>query len=535
MSDTRHPWVEAWRSMDSTRSATNRPTGRVVGQALDRATLGMFHYRAAVISGMGFFTDAYDLFIIGIAMVLLKPEWHLSTTQVSTVSSATLIAAFVGAMLFGRIADRIGRKRIYWMVSAIEVVGALASCVAPNLAWLVASRFLLGLGVGGDYPLSAVMMSEYANARDRGRLVGLVFSMQALGLTVGPVVGLTLVASGISHDIAWRIMLGLGALPAATVVYLRIRMPESPRFAEAVKGEGGIAAMQVRAFSDGAVQVDGEAEQLTFEGIGTEASDRRLRARNLFTNRRLLATLIGTAGTWFIFDYAYYGNTISTPLIMRDIAPHAALVTTLAWTLIIFSVFAVPGYILALSKMDRIGHRKLQAIGFSAMAVAFLAIGAFPSVVRTTLPFLLLYGVSYFFAEFGPNTTTFVLPAELFPISVRTTGHGISAGVAKLGAFIGVFVFPIISKSFGLRDTLLFTGAMSVAGLALTYLLSEPAGRTLDEIAGAHNQAGREATVSQASSAQLDATTATEADPALADPALADPALASRDACHACL
>ncbi len=454
---------------------------RAVSRAMDETSLGMFHYRAAVISGMGFFTDAYDLFIIGTAMVLLKPEWHLTATQVSMVSSATLIAAFFGAMVFGRIADVVGRRRVYWLVSAIEVAGALASCVSPNLAWLVVSRFVLGMGVGGDYPLSAVMMSEYANSRDRGRLVGLVFSMQALGLVVGPIVGLTLVASGISHDVAWRIMLGVGALPAAAVVYLRVKMPESPRYSEGVLGQGGIAALQVKAFSKGAVNVADSGSRSS-----PRAAEGRYGLKHLLTNRRLLTTLIGTAGTWFIFDYAYYGNTISTPLIMKDVAPHAALVTTLAWTLIVFAIFAVPGYVLALATMDRIGHRRLQVIGFACMGVAFLAIGGAPGLVHDTAPFLLLYGVSYFFAEFGPNTTTFVLPAELFPVSVRTTGHGISAGVAKLGAFIGVFAFPVISKSLGLRGTLLMTGALSMAGLALTRLLPEPAGRSLDEIADDH-------------------------------------------------
>jgi len=452
-----------------------------VSEALNEAPLGMFHVRAAVVSGMGFFTDAYDLFIIGIATVLLKPEWHLTAAQISLVTSSTLMAAFFGAMIFGRLADIGGRKRIYWMVSAIMCVGAIASAFSPNLGWLIASRAVLGLAVGGDYPVSAVMMSEYANTRDRGKLVGLVFSMQALGLVVGPIVGLTLVASGISHDLAWRLMLGFGALPAAAVVYLRIKTPESPRYFERVKAQGGIAALQIKAFSNGAVDVN---------STSPSSPTRKLGLRDIFTNRRLLLTLIGTAGTWFIFDYAYYGNTISTPLIMKDIAPHAALETTLAWTLIVFAVFAVPGYVLALLKMDRIGHRRLQLIGFSIMAAAFLAIGLIPGIVHETMPFLLLYGLSYFFAEFGPNTTTFVLPAELFPDSVRTTGHGISAGVAKLGAFIGVFAFPVISRNLGLNGTLLMTSGFCVLGILLTRILPETAGKSLEQITTDHETRG---------------------------------------------
>ena len=105
------------------------------------------------------------------------------------------------------------------------------------------------------------------------------------------------------------------------------------------------------------------------------------------------------------------------------------------------------------------------------------------------VPFLLVYGVSYFFTEFGPNMTTFVLPSELFPVSMRTTGHGISAGIGKLGAFIGVFLFPVLQSSFGLRGTLLLTAGVAVLGFALTLVLPEPAGRSLDEIeAGSHER-----------------------------------------------
>jgi PHS family inorganic phosphate transporter-like MFS transporter len=117
------------------------------------------------------------------------------------------------------------------------------------------------------------------------------------------------------------------------------------------------------------------------------------------------------------------------------------------------------------------------------MAACFLIIAAVPGMTTMVAPFLLVYGVSYFFTEFGPNMTTFVLPSELYPVTMRTTGHGISAGVGKLGAFIGVFLFPLLQTSLGLRGTLLLTAGVSVAGLALTLVLPEPAGRSLDDIA----------------------------------------------------
>lgn len=340
---------------------------------------------------------------------------------------------------------------------------------------MVVARFVLGLGIGGDYPVSAVLMSEYANRDDRGRLVGLVFSMQALGLIVGPLVGLVLLASGINHDLTWRLMLGLGAVPAATVVYMRAKMPESPRFQARVQGEADRAASQLALFSQGVVEAPTTTSR---DGL------RRIGLGRFLGNRRTLLLLLGTAGSWFLFDYAYYGNTLSLPAILKDVAPHATLVAKLAWTLGIFMVFAVPGYVLAFTKMDKIGHRRLQLIGFGVMAVAFVALGAVPVLTTVVAPFLLIFGLSYFFIEFGPNTTTFVLPSEIFPVSMRTTGHGIAAGIGKLGAFIGVFLVPQLQKSIGLRGMLLVAGGSAVAGYLLTLVLPEPARRNLEDVSG---------------------------------------------------
>jgi MFS transporter, PHS family, inorganic phosphate transporter len=156
--------------------------------------------------------------------------------------------------------------------------------------------------------------------------------------------------------------------------------------------------------------------------------------------------------------------------------------TKIAIQLAIFVVAAVPGYLLVIARLDRIGHRKLQLVGFAMMAACFLVIALIPSMTTLVVPFLLVYGVSYFFTEFGPNMTTFVMPSELYPVTMRATGHGISAGVGKLGAFIGVFLFPVLQNSLSLRGTLLLTGGVAVLGFALTLVLPEPAGRSLEDM-----------------------------------------------------
>ena len=234
--------------------------------------MGRFHLRAVVVSGMGFFTDAYDLFIIGIASALITKDWNLSSAMLALLNSTMLGAAFLGALAFGRFADLVGRKRVYWMVAAIMIVGSVGSAIAPTFWVLIVFRFLLGFGVGGDYPVSAVLMSEYANRKDRGRLVGMVFSTQALGLIVGPLIALALLGAGVSDNLAWRIMLGLGAVPAAAVIYLRSRMPESPRYQVHVNGNASQAAAQLAAFTDG--QVSGSAVAATHRPSGCGRSSR---------------------------------------------------------------------------------------------------------------------------------------------------------------------------------------------------------------------------------------------------------------------
>jgi MFS transporter, PHS family, inorganic phosphate transporter len=144
----------------------------------------------------------------------------------------------------------------------------------------------------------------------------------------------------------------------------------------------------------------------------------------------------------------------------------------------------VPGYFVAIALLDRTGRKRIQMLGFAVMALMFLAIGVIPSVTKNAWPFLILFGVSYFFTEFGPNTTTFVYPAEIFPVEVRTTGHGISAGFGKLGAFLGAFLFPdFLASSLGIRGAEVIAGIVAVVGLALTFaLLPEPKGKSLEEL-----------------------------------------------------
>ena len=446
--------------------------------ALDDSKINRFQLKIMFVSGMGFFTDAYDLFVIGIVVALLKTEWNLSTGQVSWLNSATLLASAVGAIVFGRIADILGRKRIYGYEVLILAIGALASAFAPNYTFLLICRIILGIGIGGDYPVSATIMSEYSGKQTRGRMVGLVFAMQGAGLIVGPLVASILLGSGISNDYTWRILLALGAIPGLAVFYLRRQIHETPRFAAA----GG--AHEEAAAAIGAATGSAPAPRSAVESKARNPQSVLGGFMILARSRRMLLWLIGTAGCWALLDFCYYGNTISTPEILKLLNPHASLLHNTLVQLGIFVVFAVPGYVVAILLLDKTGRRGIQILGFGMMALMFLLIGFIPSVTTVALQFVLLYGISYFFTEFGPNTTTFIYPAEIFPVEVRTTGHGISAGAGKMGAFAGAFLFPdMLASSLGVRGAEIVAGVVAAAGMLLTVaLLPEPKGKTLEEL-----------------------------------------------------
>jgi MFS transporter, PHS family, inorganic phosphate transporter len=425
---------------------------------MDEAATGREHWKMLLTSGMGFFTDAYDLFVIGVAATLITKEWHIASYQKSLLSSLALLTAAIGAVVFGHVADKLGRRKIYGYEVLVLAVGAIATAFAPNIWWLIALRGVLGFGIGGDYPVSATIMSEYASKRNRGKMVALVFSMQGAGLVVGPLVAIGLLHTGMSQDYVWRILLALGAIPALAVFGLRRRIKETPRFL--------LAEMEAR-----------EAKQ--------QATQQRIATglRGVLKERRLFIWLAGASLAWLLFDFVYYGNTISSPLIITLVAPHATTIGQIGYALAIFAVAALPGYLVAAATIDKIGRRLLQAVGFAIMAAAFFCLWLIPGATTTLLPFLLLFGATYFFAEFGPNTTTFVYPAEIFPVRVRTTAHGIAAAAGKIGAFIGTYALTALLPAIGLSRTSAIVAGVSVLGLLVTLtMLPEPKGSSLEEL-----------------------------------------------------
>ena len=228
--------------------------------------------------------------------------------------------------------------------------------------------------------------------------------------------------------------------------------------------------------------------------------------------------LMGTAGSWLIFDITFYANGLFSGTILESIgiagkadADHLTQhdLAAIALTNIIITCIGLPGYITAVLCIDRIGRRNLQLLGFTAVAVVFVLMGAFLTPLEghsLTWLFVALYGLTFFFANFGPNTTTFVIPSESFPTRARATCHGLSAASGKMGAVIGGATLHPLMETYGsapdqqregLRLVLFVCAAVSLAGTVWTFFFTKDMGSAnlaeLDKAGAADDAEEREA------------------------------------------
>lgn len=226
--------------------------------ALDTAKTQYYHFKAIIIAGMGLFTDAYDLFCIPPIMKLigriyyedepnLEKQYETPAFVVSLLVGLALLGTVIGQLVFGRLGDQIGRRRVYGLSLMLMVLSSIGcgfsicrtrNCVLGTLGFF---RFMLGIGIGGDYPLSATIMSEFANKKTRGSFIAAVFSMQGFGILVSSTVTMVVcsifnAASNAQYnhtpeeaDLVWRLILMFGAIPAAMTYYWRMMMPETAR------------------------------------------------------------------------------------------------------------------------------------------------------------------------------------------------------------------------------------------------------------------------------------------------------------------
>ncbi|CDO99226.1 unnamed protein product [Coffea canephora] len=506
--------------------------------ALDVAKTQLYHFTAIVVAGMGFFTDAYDLFSISLCTKLLgriyyfhpdsKKPGSLPPGASSAVTGVALVGTLVGQLFFGWLGDKMGRKKVYGITLVLMVVSSLASGLSfgnrPQgvIATLCFFRFWLGFGIGGDYPLSATIMSEYANKRTRGSFISAVFAMQGFGILTSGIVAI-IVSASFNHaypaptyeedkaastisqaDYMWRIILMFGAVPAALTYYWRMKMPETARYTALVARNAQKAAKDMARVLN--VELDPEVEKVE------KLTERSSNSYGLFSRqfvRRHGLHLLGTTSTWFLLDIAFYSQNLFQKDVLTGIGwiPPAATMSAgeelfkiaRAQTLIALCS-TVPGYWFTVALIDVIGRFAIQLMGFFFMTVFMFAL-AIPYNHWTKkahrIGFVVMYSLTFFFSNFGPNATTFVVPAEIFPARLRSTCHGISAAAGKAGAIVGAFGFLYASQSkdpnktdpgyptgIGMKNSLIVLACVNALGMLFTFLVPEPKGKSLEELSG---------------------------------------------------
>lgn len=396
--------------------------------------------RIILLASVGLFLSGYNNFIIGLALIQVKPVFHLSAFGSGLVAAATLAGMLVGSLSLGRLADLVGRRPALLIDLALVGVFALVSAVVTSGAELTLARFLLGIGIGAGYPIGSSFVADVSPDRSRGRLMTLAFSGWGLGAFGAALVG-WLVIRNVAGSSGWRIMLASGAAPAivAFALIALTSLPESPRW----KAANSLTRLPLSALI---------------------ASEYR---------PRTLAALI----PWFLMDIAVYGIGLFTPTLLISLGlRHPAQV---ALGTLVLSLFTLAGFVGAGTLIDRVGRRPLQIIGFVGMGgalVVLAVVGAHPA----TVVLLGLFAVFQFFSNAGPNTTTWIVPAELFPTRLRATGQGAATAFSRVGAILGVLLLPELVHWIGLSATLILVGATSCAGaIATTILLPETKGQTL--------------------------------------------------------
>ncbi|KAI0048128.1 MFS general substrate transporter [Auriscalpium vulgare] len=508
------------------------------------------------IAGVGFFLDAYDLFIINPVTTMLQYRLYggqkLPSGLEGFVKAAANIGSVIGQFAFGFAADQFGRKAVYGKELMIIIFATIMCISDPTgdlspsgaLIWLGVFRIVLGIGVGGDYPMSASIASDRANLRKRGTMLAYIFANQGWGSLVGSLVTIITLAAYKNAmdkkgetskvDGVWRIVIGVSLIPAFGTLYQRLRLQESTRFLNTRKlaprtdVEGSVptdALNKEKQNTASDVSEKPKPEKLSSDSengtrlgaAGQPKKPRRAAFKDFlryFSEWRHAKILIGTCACWFFLDIAFYGINLNQNVVLQQIGfagttgtPWERLWKVSVGNIIITALGFVPGYYVSVLTTEILGRKWIQIQGF-IMAALFLSIlaGKFHSLSKAG--FVVCFAFLQFFFNFGANTMTYVsptrsavvgggrdvdswcecYPAEVFPTKYRATAHGVSAASGKAGAIISSLAFNSLSNKIGTPSVLWIFVGCCFAGAVFTLLLPEVKGRDPDLVLAEEQQ-----------------------------------------------
>ncbi|EXJ92745.1 MFS transporter, PHS family, inorganic phosphate transporter [Capronia epimyces CBS 606.96] len=505
---------------------------------IDKAPFGWYHVRAIVVAGIGFFTDSYDIFAINLVTAMLgvvywqdapnpKNAGKIPSNSDTAIKVATSGGTVIGQVAFGYLADVVGRKRMYGLELILIIFATLAQALSSDsraisvVGLIIFWRVIMGVGIGGDYPLSSIITSEFATTKWRGAMMGSVFAMQGIGQFTAAIVALIVTAGFkqslitaksvdlcdgvclLAVDKMWRVIVGFGAVPGCIALYFRLTIPETPRYTFDVARDSEKAVADVQAYKTG--MREGHPDEVSRAAVLQDSRTRldppKASWRDFWRHYgqwRHGKVLLGTAGSWFFLDVAYYGLGLNNSVILSAIGyasgsnVYLIFRNTAIGNLIIVCAGAIPGYWVTVATVDTIGRKPIQVMGFSLLTIIFVIIGfAYHKLHEGGL--LALYVLAQFFFNFGPNSTTFIVPGECFPTRYRSTSHGLSAAAGKVGAIIAQCVFgPLRTRghptkanpSPWLNHVMEIFALFMLCGVFTSLLIPETKRKTLEELAG---------------------------------------------------
>jgi sugar porter (SP) family MFS transporter len=454
---------------------------------LDERPATAFYWRLSLLATLGGFLFGYDTSNIGSALNFVPYDLH-GLALGYLVSGASLGAA-AGAILGGPAADRFGRKALLITDAGIYAAGAILSAVTPDAAVLLFARTLIGVAIGADSAIATAYIAEYAPKNRRGSLAMLQQWMITVGILVSYLVALVIFAiwPASAATTGWRLVLGLGAVPALIGLALRTQMPESPRW---LLRRGRYEDVRKAVTTLGASDVS--IEDIRRGAAALEATEapagRRFRGWTPAAWRALVVVCV-----FFIFQQItginvplYYGPHLLGPIFSGS---HASLVqTTVAGVEItaLMTVVNVASTYLGFRWIDKFGRRKLAIGGYVGMVifalVAALGLAFLSGIPRLTV---IMVGLDFFIASFaiGVGGTGWTLQGEVFPTAVRGQAAAIAATVDWLANFALIEVFPVWQNAISLAGVLVCFAALCLAAIAFVFwFLPETKGLPVEDI-----------------------------------------------------
>lgn len=441
--------------------------------AIDEARFLRFHKRLAAACLGGPVLSGYVLAIIGVALVGASAELGAGTLETSLIGASALAGIFLGAPVFGAVADRIGRHLMYTVALWILVAGSVLQFFVRDAVQLAATRFLLGVAIGAIYPIVNALLAEWLPRRRRGRMLGLLQAGWFAGAALASLAGFAMF--GYFGAGSWRWMLLSGVVPGAVVLLLRPGAPESARWL-LHQGRPKEAKSVLRA-----ALADQPGAGNLLIGTGPQAGPGPgPDGLRILLQPRYLRRIIFCSGFYMLqagplFAIYTFGPTILTALGMEE-----GTYSTLG-SVVINLVF-LAGCLPALLLVDTWGRRPLITWGFALMALPLLVLGLAPAA-----PAGVVFACFCAYALFsgGPAILEWAYPSELFPTAARATAVGISTAASRVGAAVGTFGLPYALAAWGAGTTLLVAAAATAAGFVLCVLLAEETrGLALQEASG---------------------------------------------------